>query len=98
MDGSGVGEREDKGEWCILWGHPEGERENPVTIPPPVPSWMLEVPSLPAADLRASPALHRASWATQSWVERVVLGSRLFLSQLSCPEGQRTPSQTVSKT
>lgn len=58
---------------------------------------MLEVPSPPAADPRASPALHRASWAPQSWVERVVLGSRLFLSQLSCPEGQRTPSQTVSK-
>lgn len=58
-----------------------GERENPVTTPPPVPSWMLEVQSPPAADLRASPALHRASWAPQTWVKRVVLSSSLFLSR-----------------
>lgn len=66
MDESGVGEREDKGEWCILWGHHEQERRKSLQ---PTSSAIMDAGNSnpPAADLKTSRPSTELPEAPQTW-------------------------------
>lgn len=81
---------------CVLGGTmKERERGNPVIIPPPVPLRTLEVLSASTCALRAPPALHKTSWAPQSWAECLVLGFS-YSSPCSLIQSDRGPQGSQS--